>query len=106
MSYFIYCYVSYILGGYPPFNGKNDSEIFKKIKSGKFSFSGFEWLKVSKEVKNLIKKMLTLDPNDRPSAKEVLRDPWLKKRASNQMADKPLTVDTLKNLSSFRVNFK
>lgn len=91
------------LGGYPPFNGKSDSEIFKKIKSGKFSFSGFEWLKVSKEAKNLLKKMLTLDPNNRLSAKEVLRDPWLKKRATNQIEDKPLTVDTLKNLSSFRV---
>jgi calcium-dependent protein kinase len=91
------------LGGYPPFNGKSDSEIFKKIKAGKFSFSGFEWLKVSKDAKNLLKKMLTLDPAERISAKEVLRDPWLKKRAANQIEDRPVTADTLKNLSTFRV---
>lgn len=47
--------------------------------------------------------MLTLDPAERPSAKEVLRDPWLKKRATNQIEDRPVTTDTLKNLSTFRV---
>jgi len=27
-----------ILSGYPPFNGKDDSEILEKVKEGKFSF--------------------------------------------------------------------
>jgi calcium-dependent protein kinase len=29
-----------LLCGHPPFNGAKDSEILKKVKEGKFSFSG------------------------------------------------------------------
>ena len=65
-----------LLCGYPPFKGKNHKEIFDKIKSGKFSFSGIEWRTVSKEAKLMIRRMLTYDSEERVTAHEALADGW------------------------------
>jgi calcium-dependent protein kinase len=47
-----------LLSGNPPFTGKNDDEIFEKIKTGFIKFNGVEWKYVSKEAKVFIKKLL------------------------------------------------
>jgi calcium-dependent protein kinase len=56
-----------ILAGYPPFNGRNEQEIFSKIQKGKIEFyrninsnydKAKEWKDISSEVKNLILQML------------------------------------------------
>ena len=36
-----------MLCGYPPFNGENDSEIFKAVKKGQFDFPMEDWKYVS-----------------------------------------------------------
>lgn len=61
IMYILFC-------GYPPFNGSTDDKIMKRIVSGKFSFPEEEWAGVSIEAKNLIKRMLNLDPKKRPTA--------------------------------------
>jgi serine/threonine protein kinase len=35
------------------------------------------WTKISDYAKDLINKLLTIDPSKRPSAGEALRHPWL-----------------------------
>jgi hypothetical protein len=40
----------------------------KKVRIGKFSFSDPVWSNVSEKGKNLITKLLTYDPEARPSA--------------------------------------
>ena len=65
-----------LLCGCPPFYGKNDQEIYKAIKSGKFDFSQKIWESVSQEAKNLITKLLDLDFDKRPTAEEAIKDPW------------------------------
>lgn len=54
--------------GYPPFGGRSEEEILKKVKSGKFKFDPEDWDKISEDAKNLIRKMLTLDHKKRISA--------------------------------------
>lgn len=66
-----------LLCGQPPFKGKTHKDIFEKIRVGKFSFSQPEWQKVSREAKNLIKRLLTFDPKERISADEALADVWI-----------------------------
>jgi len=51
-----------LLCGYPPFNAETDEEIFSAVLKGEFVFPEEEWNSVSEEAKNLIKKMLVLDP--------------------------------------------
>ena len=57
-----------------PFNGKDDKEIIKKIKKGKYSFPDDFIEKSSNELRELIAKCLTLDPSKRISAKDALND--------------------------------
>ena len=51
-----------LLSGYLPFAGGSAPEVFKKIQSGEFSFDQEEWTSISESAKNLIRKMLVLDP--------------------------------------------
>jgi len=68
-----------LLFGRPPFYGKTESEVEEKILKGVYSFSGKEGHMVSKEAKGFIQKLLTYNPNDRYSAAQALKDPWLLK---------------------------
>lgn len=47
-----------MLSGRPPFDGNDDREIVKSVKSGKYTLTGPEWKNISKEALDLIKKML------------------------------------------------
>ena len=89
-----------LLCGYPPFNGKNDEIIFRKIKEGKFVFQKEDWQGVSPEAQDLITKMLTVDPSQRLSAEQALSHPWLKLEESKLSLESNKTV--LSNLLSFK----
>jgi calcium-dependent protein kinase len=65
-----------LLCGYPPFNGSTDTKIMERIKRGKFIFPEEEWDQISKQAKDLITKMLTLDRFKRPTAEELLKHEW------------------------------
>ena len=93
------------LCGYPPFNAKNDDDIFKKILKGQFTFPKEEWSQVSEEAKQLISLMLTFDPATRPSAGELLKHPWFNK-AQTQSSSSAINNAVLKNFSSFYSNSK
>lgn len=60
------------LCGFPPFNGKNEHEVIKSVKKGKFSFNLPEFRNVSSEAKNLIIAMLEGNIEKRISAEEIL----------------------------------
>ncbi|XP_056600920.1 ribosomal protein S6 kinase alpha-1 isoform X1 [Triplophysa dalaica] len=69
-----------MLAGFTPFaNGTNDTpeEILARIGSGKFSLKGGFWNSVSIEAKDLVSKMLHVDPHQRLTAAQVLRHPWI-----------------------------
>lgn len=75
--------IAYILlSGKRPFDGKTKKEITQKIVDGKFSMDGDpDWANISKPAKNFVKSLLSYDPDERPTAAEALRDPWLQKQA-------------------------
>ncbi|XP_021264705.1 ribosomal protein S6 kinase alpha-3 isoform X3 [Numida meleagris] len=69
-----------MLTGYTPFaNGPDDTpeEILARIGSGKFSLSGGYWNTVSDTAKDLVSKMLHVDPHQRLTAAQVLSHPWI-----------------------------
>jgi len=68
-----------LLSGCPPFYGKSEKEIFQKILDGKIDFNKNKiWSKISDEAKNLVTKLLQVDPQKRISASEALEDIWFK----------------------------
>lgn len=68
-----------LLGGYPPFRHENEYRLNKIIKQGRFTFEPRYWSTVSEDAKDLIRKLLTVDPSMRPSAAEALSHPWFKR---------------------------
>lgn len=91
-----------MLCGRPPFEGKTEKQILEKVVRGLWEFKHQEWVYVSEEAKDLIKKLLVVDPKARLSAEEALQHPWFAKIAENNL-DKPLAIQTLNSLKNFRV---
>ncbi|XP_071997376.1 ribosomal protein S6 kinase alpha-2 [Engystomops pustulosus] len=72
-----------MIAGFTPFaNGSEDSpeEILGKIGNGKYALSGGNWDSVSDAAKDLVSKMLHLDPHQRLTASQVLQHPWIVNR--------------------------
>lgn len=69
--------ITYILlCGYPPFYGDADPEIFDRVRKGYFDFDSEEWTCVSDQAKSLIKDMLNMNIDTRPTAMECLKHDW------------------------------
>ena len=94
-----------MLGGYFPFDGNTDNEVYKAVMKQHLDFPDEEWKSVSKEAKDLIKHMLC-DESKRYSAEEVLRHPWLVKMSPNQKG--AINKINVKHLQSYKnsCNFK
>ncbi|XP_036402341.1 ribosomal protein S6 kinase alpha-2 [Megalops cyprinoides] len=72
-----------MLAGFTPFaNGPDDTpeEILARIGSGKYALSGGNWDTVSEAAKDIVSKMLHVDPHQRLTAPQVLRHPWIVNR--------------------------
>lgn len=70
--------ITYILlCGFPPFYDENNAALFISIKSGSYDYPSPYWDCVSDEAKNLIDKMLVVDPKKRYTADDVLKHPWV-----------------------------
>jgi len=67
-----------LLCGYPPFYAEDDDEVFDQILAGAFDYPATQWDKISAEAKDLINKLLVVDPVKRMKAHEALKHPWLK----------------------------
>ena len=65
-----------LLGGIPPFYGDTEEEIFEKIKKCEYDFSPPPFKKVSKNCKDLIRRLLEPKKQYRIKANEALRHPF------------------------------
>ena len=63
-----------MLIGRPPFETQEIKQTYKRIKAINYQFP--ENVQVSKEAKDLIKRILVLDPYERPSIEECLDHPF------------------------------
>jgi calcium/calmodulin-dependent protein kinase I len=68
-----------------PFHHANQAKLFGKIKKGSYQFHPKYWDNVSAEAKDLISKLLQLDPNVRLTADEALVHPWVSEHFSCQL---------------------
>jgi calcium/calmodulin-dependent protein kinase I len=66
-----------LLSGMPPFYDKSEPRLLRSIISGKFSFKDPVWEPVSGEAKDLIRKLLVVDPAQRLTCEQVLEHPWM-----------------------------
>jgi calcium-dependent protein kinase len=86
-----------LLCGDSPFGGcdpegaeKSLKEIRTNILSGRVQFEPEDtWAEVSEEAKDFIRKLLTVDPSERPTAREVRRLPYLNMEPKQTKKDEP-----------------
>ena len=95
-----------LLCGYPPFTGHTDEKILQSVLKGRHSLEGEEWDVISEDGKRIVEKMLTYDPELRPSAEELLRDKWFEKTIVNEKLDTPISLLVLENMKKFKSNQK
>uniref|UniRef100_A0A6T8AW03 Protein kinase domain-containing protein n=1 Tax=Prymnesium polylepis TaxID=72548 RepID=A0A6T8AW03_9EUKA len=66
-----------ILSGCSPFNGEEEEQLLKLVAEAKYEFYEKEWEHISAEAKELISKLLVVDPNERYTMEQVVAHPWL-----------------------------
>jgi serine/threonine protein kinase len=88
-----------VLGGYRPFRGKAE-DVMRQIRYGEYKFHEKYWGHVSDDAKNLIRRMLTVDPDARISAHEALESAWITADATElDKSDLTANQQELKNFS-------
>ncbi|KAF4071730.1 hypothetical protein AMELA_G00276750 [Ameiurus melas] len=92
-----------LLVGYPPFWDEDQHRLYQQIKAGAYDFPSPEWDTVTPEAKDLINKMLTINPNKRITAAEALKHPWICQRSTvASMMHRQETVECLKKFNARR----
>ena len=79
-----------LLCGFPPFYEDHTPELFRLIKKGQFDFPSPYWDDIDDSAKDLIKKLLVVDPKKRYSAADVFTHPWMGEEATAQGKEKKL----------------
>lgn len=83
----------HLLSGKRPFWGESKTEIARKVANARYSFTGPEWGKISREAKSFIRDLLQCDPLLRSSPVEALKSRWL--RSQTEFNIKTLSKDEL-----------
>uniref|UniRef100_A0A3Q2Z9C9 calcium/calmodulin-dependent protein kinase n=1 Tax=Kryptolebias marmoratus TaxID=37003 RepID=A0A3Q2Z9C9_KRYMA len=92
-----------LLVGYPPFWDEDQHRLYQQIKAGAYDFPSPEWDTVTPEAKDLINKMLTINPSKRITAAEALKHPWICQRSTvASMMHRQETVECLKKFNARR----
>ncbi|KAM6941871.1 calcium/calmodulin-dependent protein kinase type II delta 2 chain isoform 1-T1 [Lycodopsis pacificus] len=92
-----------LLVGYPPFWDEDQHRLYQQIKAGAYDFPSPEWDTVTPDAKDLINKMLTINPSKRITATEALKHPWICQRSTvASMMHRQETVECLKKFNARR----
>ena len=91
--------------GKPPFDGEDDCEIIKKVRTGKYDSMEIPEFKNKKfnDCKNLIKQLLCFDRKKRISAIKALRHPWILQynvKKEGQLSKLTYILNNLKNYNT------
>jgi calcium/calmodulin-dependent protein kinase I len=76
-----------LLCGFPPFYEEHTPDLFRLIKKGQYEFPEPYWDDVSEGAKDLIRKLLVVDPKDRYTAAQIFEHPWMQPVPESTDAD-------------------
>ncbi|XP_053090575.1 peripheral plasma membrane protein CASK isoform X9 [Pangasianodon hypophthalmus] len=92
-----------LLSGCLPFYGTKE-RLFEAIIKGKYKMNPRQWTHISESAKDLVRRMLMLDPAERITVYEALNHPWLKER--DRYAYKIHLPETVEQLRKFNARRK
>ncbi|XP_039510511.1 calcium/calmodulin-dependent serine protein kinase b isoform X13 [Pimephales promelas] len=91
-----------LLSGCLPFYGTKE-RLFEAIVKGKYKMNPRQWSQISESAKDLVRRMLMLDPAERITVYEALNHPWLKERDRySYKIHLPETVEQLRKFNARR----
>ncbi|XP_043105393.1 peripheral plasma membrane protein CASK-like isoform X4 [Puntigrus tetrazona] len=91
-----------LLSGCLPFYGTKE-RLFEAIIKGKYKMNPRQWGQISESAKDLVRRMLMLDPAERITVYEALNHPWLKERDRySYKIHLPETVEQLRKFNARR----
>lgn len=91
-----------ILGAYHPFDPDGDASdavLWDNICSGQFNFNDPAWNNISDMAKDLIRRLIVVDPTKRYTTEQVLQHPWINLTAT--IPATPITPGIDKSLGGF-----
>mmetsp|Transcript_35370 Transcript_35370/g.42223 ORF Transcript_35370/g.42223 Transcript_35370/m.42223 type:complete len:702 (+) Transcript_35370:14-2119(+) len=94
-----------LLGGKQPFRGKEQQDIYRKIIAGDFTFHTKCWDPISIEAKQLITRMLAVDPKLRITADDALNSSWMAINDENEsisLAHLDFAIEGLRKVNAKR----
>ena len=98
-----------MLVGRAPFDGKDDEEIIENIEKGQFNRNHRKLIAASREIQDLVSKLLEVNPTVRLSAAEALKHPWFKKFNAKSLymnIEEKKVMKYLKRLMNYEINTK
>jgi serine/threonine protein kinase len=99
------CLLFLLLGGFLPFDDEDDDVVFDLTRKGQFEFRPEFWNSVSQSAKDLVTKMLTVNPKKRISASRALQSHWIE-HGDEAFEERQLNVKNIKNLIEGKKKFK
>jgi serine/threonine protein kinase len=96
----------FLLVGFPPFFAMSDTEVLQQILSGDYTFDFSEFDGVSDCAKDLIKKLLEINPKKRLSAKEALEHEFFYEISSYRLNEHNIDFSVLQNLKKSKIDQK
>jgi serine/threonine protein kinase len=94
----------FLLSGRTPFDDKNVQKILQNVMIGRWQWRGKHFDHVSGPAKTLIRKLLTIDPSKRITARPALEDPWV--NGSLDLPEEPYLCTIQQPVSSKPSAFK
>nr|GMD22352.1 calcium-dependent protein kinase 29 isoform X2 [Ipomoea batatas] len=82
------------------YTSDNDKGTFEEILKGQLDLKSPPWPSISSDAKDLIRRMLAVDPRKRITAAEALEHPWLKE--DGNASDRPIDSAVLNRMKQFR----
>mmetsp|Transcript_4588 Transcript_4588/g.6972 ORF Transcript_4588/g.6972 Transcript_4588/m.6972 type:complete len:940 (+) Transcript_4588:476-3295(+) len=70
-----------MLCGYEPFYGESDGELIEANKEAQVDFPETDWARISVDARDLVKKMLKVDPTERIGPSDALNHSWILENA-------------------------
>ncbi|TID29166.1 hypothetical protein CANINC_002123 [Pichia inconspicua] len=71
------CVLYILLCGFPPFFNDSIEELTRTVAKGEFKFLSPWWDEISDGAKYCVSKLLTVNPGERYTVEDFLRDPWI-----------------------------
>ena len=66
-----------LLSGKPPFDGRNEVDVFNKIRCCNYDFPAADWASISESAQDFISGLLKTNPDRRLTISQALEHPWL-----------------------------